>query len=832
MKYKLIVTAALVLIVANASAKDITAKVVNENGEPLEAVSVVTNVDGLGTQTNKVGSFIFEAPENATRVTFSSVGYHPRQFNINELPDVVVLQRKYYEWDKVLVTADRARPGLSPIAFDNYSGEDIQRDFTVADVPMLLNTTPNFYSFSDNGTNLGYTYTQIRGFDDKRIATYINGVPLNDPEDQYNYWVDLPDFVSNVTDIQVQRGVGNSLYGDASFGGSINVVTNTLGLERGATVTTGYGQLYHDGESIGETQKQSVEYSSGLIDGRWAFAGRYSKTKTDGYRENSWVDSYSYYLSLARLDPNMTTELYVFGGPMNLHLTFLGVGRATLQSNRRYNPLEYNNETDNFSQPHYHLHNTWRLNDKMTLFNTLYFIRGEGYYEQQHTGALYADYNIDTANTGGIENGNVVTQQEVVKYQLGWNPRLEIKHNKGTHSVGGSLFYFESDHRGEVVWAENITGNVDAHHKYYQYYGEKTVASLYAEEFYRLNNTLSVQSTLQLRYQKYNFDQDKLGLYYGFDYQLSWLFLSPRVGLNYQLLNEPGTRQANIFANVAVSSRTPTDAAIYDASDPYVFPSIEIASISLSSSGDSIYTFGDPTFKSEQVFDFELGGNYRTPTYSIGANLFWMNFSDEIIKYGGINPSNGQAATVNADGSYRTGIELQGEYQASRDFKISANLSFNRYKIKDFTGALPVYDASYNYLGDTIVSFNDVSGLIFPDILGNFIADYHKDAVRMTYRLRFAGKQYMELLNLESLAIDAFSVSSVSASYSFTDFLKIGDLTFTATIDNLFDKKYEVSGYGWNYGYFDGSTTTLTGDAEYYVSSERSWFGQLRLSLF
>lgn len=825
------VTLVILLFTHDSTAKEITAKVVNENGEALANVSVVTNVENIATQSDAEGTFFIDVTEAVTRITFSHVGYQHRQFNASDLPAVIVLKRKYYEWEKILVTADRARPGISPIAFDNYSEDDIKRDFTIGDPPMLLNTTPNFYSFSDNGTNLGYTYTQIRGFDDKRIATYINGVPLNDPEDQYNYWTDLPDFVSNVTDIQVQRGVGNSLYGDASFGGSINVVTNTLGQEQSASVTTGFGQLYHDGESTGKTYKQSIDYSSGLINGRWAFGGRFSKTKTDGYRENSWVDSWSYFLSVGRLDPNMTTELYVFGGPMKLHLTYLGVDRVSLEQNRRYNPLSYEHETDNFSQPHYHLHNSLRLSDKVTLSNTLYFIRGEGYYEQNHPGATFEEYNIDTSQTGGNQSGDLVSQQQVEKYQLGWNPSLEIKHDKGTHSIGGSAYYFESDHWGEVIWAQNITGTLDSRHKYYQYYGEKIVGSIYGEEYYQLNERLSLQSTAQIRWQKYDFKQNRLGLFKGFEYRLDWVFFSPRLGFNYQLLNE-SNRQVNLYTNFAISSRTATDAAIYDASDPYVFPSIEIESISLSSAGDSIYHFGDPTFKAERVYDFELGGNYRTAKFTLGLNLYWMNFSNEIIPYGGINQSNGQITTVNADGSYRAGMELQGEFRATPELNLSGNISLNRYRVKDFVGTLAVYDSTFAYVGDTIVSFNDVTGLAFPEVLGNFIADYKSHDWRLTYRLRFAGKQYMELLNLDEFAIDAFTVSSLSVGYTFNNFLHTGDLTFMATVENLFDKKYEVSGYGWNYGTTDGSTISLTGGAEYYVASERSCFGQFKLTLF
>jgi hypothetical protein len=90
----------------------------------------------------------------------------------------------------------------------------------------------------------------------------------------------------------------------------------------------------------------------------------------------------------------------------------------------------------------------------------------------------------------------------------------------------------------------------------------------------------------------------------------------------------------------------------------------------------------------------------------------------------------------------------------------------------------------------------------------------------------------MELLNLEGYAIESFAVSSVGASYTFSNFLNMGDLTIIATMDNIFDQEYEVSGYGWNYGMTDGSTISLTGGAEYYVAAERSWFGQVKLTLF
>lgn len=820
----------LILLLSLPSyAFDLSGQVVDENGDPIIGVSVVTDVNGVGTATDEAGSFTL--PENTaiTRITFSAVGYRSRQFQPNDLPPVVKLMTAYIRGEDILVTADRAQVGVTPIAFDNFSSDEIERDYTVGEFPLLLASTPNLHAFSDGGTTLGYSYMKIRGFDDKRIATYINGVPLNDPEDQATYFVDLPDFAANVTDIQVQRGVGNSLYGDASFGGSINIVTSGFNRERKTTMSFGYGEYTSGGSSVSDVYKQSLEYSSGLIDGRWSFAGRFSKQKTGGYRHNSWYRGWSYYFSMARLDPNSWTELFVYGGPIKMHLSYSGASREELKEDRRVNPYHtYSNETDNFNQPHYQLHNIYHLSDRVTLSNTLYYIRGRGYYEQLKKGRDYYEYNLDPDSTNGQTTGDLVRQQWVEKNQYGWNPRLDIDHNRGRHSVGGSFYYFESDHWGQVVWAQHITGTFDPQHRYYQYNGKKWVGSFWLQEHYELTDRLSMLTTAQLRYQRYGFDQAKMGAFRGYDYTVDWLFFSPRIGLNYKI-NETFTT----FASFAVSSRTPTDAAIYDANDPNIMPSLEIKSVSLTASGDSLFQFGDPTAASERVYDFELGGEYRQPRTVLGVNAFWMEFRDEIIPYGGINENTGLPVTVNADRSVHAGIELTAAVKPREELKLDGNFSYNYNRVKKYDGEITVYpNVGSPYVERVDFSNKTITG--FPEYLANFIIAYNPDEFQVTLRTHHVGRQFMELFNIEDLSIEPYWTASFSFGYTFRDFLNIGHVHVQARVDNLFDKKFEASGYGWAWGYSDaqGEPSTLVHEAEYFVGPERSFYGQVKIDLF
>ena len=50
----------------------------------------------------------------------------------------------------------------------------------------------------------------------------IDGMPINEPEDSAFYFSNFGDFANAVDSIQVQRGVGTSSVGAASFVGSIN----------------------------------------------------------------------------------------------------------------------------------------------------------------------------------------------------------------------------------------------------------------------------------------------------------------------------------------------------------------------------------------------------------------------------------------------------------------------------------------------------------------------------------------------------------------------------------------------------------------------------------
>jgi len=803
----LVLTVISVFSASVSNAANMSGVVSDKSGRPLSDVSIITDVAGIATSSDIDGRYLLQS-DSVTRLTFSSVGFKPRQFSAGNVPDTVMLEVMFFETDGIVVTAARAQSGVDGIAFSNVTSNDIKRDYSVGEFPLLLESTPNLYAFTDGGAPLGYSYLSIRGFNDQRIATYINGVPLNDPEDHFTYFVDLPDLGSSISDIQVQRGVGNSPYGDAAFGGSINIATSVFAQERTTRLVTGYGEFTHDGNFFGrQISKQSLEFGSGLVDGRWSYYGRFSRQSTSGYRDASWYNGWSYYMAVGRLDPRMSTELHVYGGPIRTHLSFFGVSRDVLESNRLTNPLSYANETDNFNQPHYQIHNRYLINDKASLSTTLYYIRGKGFFEQFKNNRQYSEYNLSAFSDSAT--GDLVRRKQVEKNQIGLNSRLDIEHEKGRHTLGGSIYFFDSDHWGEVVSAEHLTRSIDPTHRYYQYFGKKTVASIYVQEQRSLSNRLTLQATTQLRYSRFTLDQVQMGAFAGYQFTVDWLFVSPRIGFNYSL-----SSKTNIYANFAISSRAPNDDNIFDADNPDATPLLE----TLSGSGGSNIKFGDPLISNERAYDIEFGINRRTDKAEFAVNLFWLQYDNEYLFDFGADAVD-SLTTLTIPRSYHSGIEISGKGRPNKIVQLSGSFSYNVNRIVD-------YPANF---GTEVVSFNDKTVPDFPEYLGNLIVDVSPGSWRLTARWRFAGKQYMEPQNIDSLAVDAHINASLTMTYEFKKFLGLGSLSISGTINNLYNNKYIASGYGGN---FLAGPNNVQGWAEYFVAPERSFWGQVALELF
>lgn len=132
-------------------------------------------------------------------------------------PDSSVRADSGQQIERVLVKAIRAGD-LAPISQKTITRDVITQRAVGQDPPMLLQgASPSLTAHTETGTLWGYSYLRLRGVDQTRINITLDGVPLNDMEDQVLYFADLPDLMASVQSVQVQRGVGTSTAGTASY---------------------------------------------------------------------------------------------------------------------------------------------------------------------------------------------------------------------------------------------------------------------------------------------------------------------------------------------------------------------------------------------------------------------------------------------------------------------------------------------------------------------------------------------------------------------------------------------------------------------------------------
>ena len=257
---------------------------------------------------------------------------------------------KVNQLDDVLVSAVRVT-SKTPVSFSNLTKKQIQFRNLGQDIPTLMNYMPSVVTTSDAGNGIGYSGIRVRGSDATRVNVTINGIPYNDSESHGTFWVNMPDFVSSVESIQLQRGVGTSTNGSGAFGASLNMLTDSYTKEASAEIASSAGSF--------NTLKNTVKFSTGLLNDHFEIAWRLSVLQSDGYIDRASSDLKSYFLQGTYVGKTTLLKALVFGGKEKTYQAWNGIDGATLNSDRTFNSAGmytdeagntrfYDNETDNY----------------------------------------------------------------------------------------------------------------------------------------------------------------------------------------------------------------------------------------------------------------------------------------------------------------------------------------------------------------------------------------------------------------------------------------------------------------------------------------------------
>ena len=800
----------VLLFSSNLLAAEISGRVFDaESGRPLAGVNILLEGSGIGTFTDADGEFTLTgAPASPFVISAGHIGYKVQKKRLSQSSEEMLnfeLEPVFLKGEDVIVTASRADLSTASAAFTNLTSEKIRETYQAQEMPLLLETIPGVFSYSDAGSGQGYSYLKIRGFDQKRIQVMINGIPLNDPEDHQVYWVDMPDLASNVADIQVQRGLGYSPYGPSAFGGSVNILTTPDAQNRKIEASYGLGSF--------NTKKGSVLFNSGLVENSYQVYGRFSRIVSDGYRDNSGFEGWSYYLSASRFWVNSSLTINLYGGPEFLHASWDGTEESILDTNRTYNPITYDNTVDNFNQPHYEIHHTRQINDNLVLSNSLFYIHGKGYWEIYKEDRELYEFGL-SANPG--DESDLVRQKWVDKHQTGWIPRLEYTGDRWNWTAGGNFNTFRSHHWGKVIWVQTPSGVIDPNHTDNDYNGKIWEGSLFGHTVYKATGKLNLIADLQFRHLGIEFEQNEAGAFTGQElnyYQISHNFLNPKIGASYHL-----TERTTAYTSLGLAQREPSDNEYWDlwqGPDDYAVDPLFAMSDTVWSNGEAVKVeWSEPMIKPESMIDWEIGVRHNTENLKGAVNFYLMELRNEIIYGGGVY--DGYPLMGNADNTRHIGVEIEGSFVPVSKLQIYGNAAYslNTFESDDILG----YDISYNPVK---VKGNIIP--LFPDLMvnGGLSYDYSLEGryrVKSSLRFRYIGKQYLESTNMEDAVIDPYYVADIGLNVLIPSHESVPEIRIQASVNNLLNTEYETSGY-----FYEGNY--------YYPGAERNYYFGLTVSL-
>ncbi|WP_338812777.1 TonB-dependent receptor [Bernardetia sp. Wsw4-3y2] len=782
----------------NTDTYSITGTVKDTKGENLIGATVLLNFNNgsfsKGTITNLNGEFILtnlssEIGEYTLKVSY--IGYQTIEktidLNANTVFDIVLLDGNTLS--QIIIKSYREYP----VTLTELNEEQLEKRNLGQDLPILLQYTPSVVSTSDAGAGVGYTGMRVRGSDATRTNVTVNGIPLNDAESQGTFWVNMPDFASSASSVQIQRGVGTSVNGAGAFGASVNIATQEPQDEAGAEISNSFGSF--------NTFRHNVQFHTGLLKDRIKFSGRLSKITSDGFIDKAFSDLKSFFVSgVYQNKVGTSIKLNIFGGREQTFQAWNGVPQEILEEgNRTYNELAgYDNETDNYGQDHYQFIFDQKINKNLTANVALHYTKGKGYYEQFKSNEDFSDYGLEEIV---INDSVTINTTDLIRrrwldndfYGTVFNLNYESSATKGNESVltaivGGGYNVYEGGHFGEIIWAK-YASNSSIRDRYYENDATKKDFNLFGKINYQAVENLFVFADLQIRTIDYDF--------LGFDNDLSNVeqnanlsFFNPKFGLTYKLDNH------RFYGSWARANREP-NRDDFTESTPATRP------------------------KAERLDNIEIGWNGRFEKLSLSANYYLMNYTDQLILTGQVNDV-GSYTRQNVDKSYRTGVEIVADYQFSQKFSWSANATFSQNKIKDFTEYLDDYDnggQQENKYGETDIAFS-------PSVIAaNTLSFRPSTGFSINLLSKYVGEQFLDNTSTDTRKLDAYFVNDLQLVYNFSyKFFK--NIELNLLVNNILSEEYESNGY--TFGYIAGGETTRQN--YFYPQAGRNFLVGLKLN--
>ena len=387
---------------------------------------------------------------------------------------------------------------------------------------------------------------------------------------------------------------------------------------------------------------------------------------TDGYRDNSGVKQGSLFWGVAREVADSAFRLSGFYGREKTQLAFLASEVSALEANPRDNPMTPE-ENDSFWQSLVQAQFTKFLSGVSSLAVQGYFGNAGGTYrvwQDQAANQLF-QYGLDWWRAGGA-----------LTYRYDGDP---VSFTLGGHGSG-----FVSTHTGGL---DGRTGGI--RESRLQVRGERLregrVECRSVAPFRRRSGAVGASSGTPAA-----------------------PATRRRAGPSSTRRSAPAStssRTLSAYASVGRTSREPQRGdLLMGQDDASVLPDFDAV-------------------KPEELTDIEAGIDFKTSTVTLHANLYDMEFRNEIALTGELAPT-GLPIRRTSPGATAAASSWTRSGSRSKSLRLAATLNVSRNRISDWTQFYDLYDPAGNYAGATSRTFSDVAPLLTPELVANLNAEW------------------------------------------------------------------------------------------------------------
>ena len=407
------------------------------------------------------------------------------------------------------------------------------------------------------------------------------------------------------------------------------------------------------------------------------------------------------------------------------------VSETDINNNPRKN---YNKDDarDDFTQSFLQLEYGKRINSTTNLNTSIFYNKLDGAY----------DYL--TSNFGSNGNRNLFLQSNFYGVVSNFNYRGETT----KVDFGVSANTYNRFHDYDSMLTDPINNNK----------GTKQELSSYLKVSQQFEN-LVLTLDLQKRYVR--FDYDGIDTYNLVPNKIDWNFFNPKAGFVYNFTNK-----SNVYFTVGQSFREPTRTNMFNGADsPYMIydynPELQ--------SPNNLYGFTN--VKPEKVVDYEFGVKHTSNKLVLQANLFYMNFSNEILPSGGTAP-NSVGNSVSSPNSFRKGVEIDFKYNITKYLSFDYNQSLTYTKFEDIA------------VNDT--QLDSGQAILTPRNIFNIGLTYNKKGFLFGLTSKSQSSSYLDLSNENK--IDSFTVLNSVIGYENDDY------SVLLSVNNITSEKYYTNG--------------------------------------